>query len=163
MYYLIYSPCVIMHLILLGCVFGAWFNAILCFYTIFQKPRSQTLHMVPDLGKQGPRPCFGHFCQISFLIILISADMSNVSIMHTIMFLNILKPYFMSFFHILVFHTVNVLVITHNGETCKDKVIKHLNIFVTIKCTIYDSMFMACSLLIYPALRSKVRLLGSFH
>ena len=58
---------------------------------------------------------------------------------------------------------MNVLVITHNGDICKDKEIKQLNIVVTIKCTIYDSMFMACSLLIYPAFRSKVRLLGSFH
>ena len=63
----------------------------------------------------------------------------------------------------LVFHTVNVLVITHNGEICKDKVIKHLNIVVTIRCDIYDSMFMACSLLTYPTFRSKVSFLGSFH
>ena len=59
--------------------------------------------------------------------------MSNASIMHTIVFLNILKPYFMKFFHYLkiraqtlnhmyqilhqylVFCTVNVLVITQNG------------------------------------------------
>ena len=62
-----------------------------------------------------------------------------------------------------VFHTVNVLVTTHNVEICKDKVIKHLNTAVTIRCTIYDSMFMACSLLTYPAFWSKVSLLGSFH
>ena len=54
--------------------------------------------MVPDLGKQGLRPYFGKFCYVSFLLILISADMSNASIMHTIVFLNILKPYFMTFF-----------------------------------------------------------------
>ena len=63
----------------------------------------------------------------------------------------------------LVFHTVNVLVITHNGEICKDKVIKHLNIFITIRCTIYDSMLMACNLLTYHVLRSKVFLPSSFH
>ena len=45
-----------MHLIVLECVFVALFNTILCFYTIIQKPRSQTLHMVPGLGKQGPQP-----------------------------------------------------------------------------------------------------------
>ena len=63
----------------------------------------------------------------------------------------------------LVSHTVNVLVITHNGEICKDKLIKKLNIVVTIICTIYDSMFMACSLLTYPTFWSKVSFLGSFH
>ena len=69
------------------------------FNTVFQKPRSQTLHMVPDLGKQGPRPCFGHFFQVSYLLILISADIPNASIMPKIVFLNILKPYFMTLFH----------------------------------------------------------------
>ena len=105
--------------------------------------------------------------------------------MHTIVFLNILKPYsmtFLSFFlyfkesrsqtmdqmsrtlhQYLVFRTVNVLAITHNGEICKNKLIKHLNIFSTIRCTIYDFLCMACSLLIYPAFQSKVHLPGSFH
>ena len=46
--------------------FVAWFNTISYFYTVFQKSTSQTLHMVPDLGKQSPRPCFEHFCHISF-------------------------------------------------------------------------------------------------
>ena len=104
--------------------------------------------------------------------------------MHTILFLNILKPYFMTFFifsllkkprsqtldqmsqtlhQYLVFHTVNVLVITHNGEICKDKLIQHINIVIIIICNMYDSMFMACSLLTYPVFRSKVHLLVSFH
>ena len=58
---------------------------------------------------------------------------------------------------------MNVLVITHNGDICKDREIKQLNIVVTIKCTIYDSMFIACSLLTYPDFRYEVRLLVSFH
>ena len=96
-----------------------------------------------------------------------------------------MKPYLMKFFFVfsllkkprsqtldqisqnlhqyLVFHTANLPVITHNGEIFNDKIIQHLNIVVIIRCTIYDSMFMACRLLTYPALRSKVRLLGSFH
>ena len=173
LYYVIYSSCVIMHLIVLECVFVAKFNTILCFYTIFQKPISNTLHMVPYLGKQVSQPCYGHFCHISFFTNLITTDMYNASIMHTIVFLNILKPYFMTFFifhylkiraqtldhmsqtlhQYLVFSTVNVLVITRNVEICKDKLIKHLNIVVTIRCTIYVSVLMACSLLTYPAFR----------
>ena len=89
LYYVIYSSCVIMHLIVLECVFVAKFNTILCFYTIFQKPISNTLHMVPYLGKQVSQPCYGHFCHISFFTNLITTDMYNASIMHTIVFLNI--------------------------------------------------------------------------
>ena len=154
------------------------------FYKKIQKPRSQTLHMIPDLGKQGLRPCFGDFCHVSFFTILISSDMSNALIMHTKKILKNLNPYFMmfSFFTILkksrsqtldqmsqtlhqylVFRTVIVLVITHNGETCNDKLIQHFNIVIIIRCTIYDSMFIASSLLTCPALQSKVCLLGSFH
>ena len=110
--------------------------------------------------------------------------MSNASIMHKIVFLNILKPYFMMFFifsllkkprsqtldqmsqtlhQYLVFHNSNVLVITPNSEIFNDKLIRHLNIVVIIICTIYYSMFMACIILTYTAFRSKFRLLGSFH
>ena len=44
------------------CDFGlVQYNFIL--NTIFQKLRSQPFTAVPDVGKQGPRPCFGRFCK----------------------------------------------------------------------------------------------------
>ena len=98
-YYVIYSLCGIIHLIVLGCVFVAWFSKI-SFFILFYK-------------NQGPRPCIwsrtlvnkvpdlvlGIFVTYHFLLTLISADMSNASIMHTIVFLNILKAYLGTFFH----------------------------------------------------------------
>ena len=121
----------------------------------------------------------GIFFTYQFLLISISTYMYNESIMHKVLFLNIMKPYFMTFFFLqlkksrsqtldqmshtlhqyLVFLTFNVLVITHNNEICKDKLIQHLNIVVIVRCTIYDSVFMDCSLLIYPVFQSKVFLL----
>ena len=51
---------------------------------------SQTLvNKAPDL-------VLGNFVTYPFLLVLISADMSNATIMHKTLFLNILKPYLMN-------------------------------------------------------------------
>ena len=105
LYYLIYSSCVIIHLIVLGCFL--WLGSIrFHIFILFSKnqgPRpciwSQTLvNKVPDL-------VLSIFFKYHFFLTLLSAYLSNASIMHTIVFLIILKPHLMKFcFHYLRYH-----------------------------------------------------------
>ena len=48
-------------------------------------------------------------------------------------------------------------------DDVRQRIHASLNIVVIVRCTIYDSVFMDCSLLIYPLFQSKVFFIGSFH